>query len=147
MSINREAAASCRLDGETQSHPYIAVTLQPPPKELRPNGRYHWAAKAKAVKSYRNAAHGAALFAMSERMNAAPFHWPKANVYPTVYVKDRRGLKQDGDNVIASLKAAGDGLADAGVVANDRLFVWHAPVFAIDKANPRVELVIERIER
>ena len=49
---------------------------------------------------------------------------------------------RDGDNALASLKAAFDGLADAGVVDNDS-GITHLPVsFSIDLKRPRVELYV-----
>jgi len=54
--------------------------------------------------------------------------------------------RRDRDNCLAQLKAAFDGLADAGLVVDDSDFI-HMPVrLEFDKANPRVELHITRAE-
>ena len=59
------------------------------------------------------------------------------------FFKTRR--RRDRDNLLASLKAAFDGLADAGLVADDSGLI-HMPVEQyIDRADPRVELVVERV--
>ena len=79
------------------------ITLPWPPKELSPNtSGVHWAAKARAVKSYRLecwatfAAHRAQLRGRSSF--AFTFHPPSAR-------------RHDLDNCLASVKAAIDALA------------------------------------
>ena len=63
----------------------------------------------------------------------------------TAYHKTNR--TRDEDNFIASLKATLDGIADAGLVANDSTFRFVGPiVWKIDKKNPRVELMFESME-
>lgn len=134
----------------------VFITLPIPPLALRPNGRAHWAVKAKAAKIARKQGRNGALIAYANvvaffgmfnggcQVTGVP-SMKLARVFPTVYTKDRRA-KWDRDNLIASLKNYMDGIADAGVVANDRDFRWADPVFEIDKANPRVELVITSME-
>ena len=120
----------------------ITVTLSLPDRRLSPNytvgsfrGRM---GKANAIKKYRQAAHAAGIIAShGERLK-----WKEATVEATFYFKQDR--RRDGDNLQGSLKAAFDGLADAGVVSNDSGF-RHQPVKqAKDKANPRVEITITR---
>lgn len=124
----------------------LVVTVPIPPRELHPNGRPHWAKKARAAKVARRQGHDAArLIMFAERMrNWSPL-WDRAEISAVFYVKDRRGLKQDQDNAVASLKNYCDGIADAGVVVNDRCFVWKSPpvAFEADKiGRPRVEITI-----
>jgi len=66
-----------------------------------------------------------------------------ARVTARFFFRNRR--RRDRDNLLASLKPAFDGLADAGVVGNDSGMV-HMPVEQyVDRTNPRVELVVEAL--
>ncbi|MFN9114558.1 MAG: endodeoxyribonuclease RusA [Pseudomonadota bacterium] len=117
----------------------VRFTLPMPPKVLSPNARPHWAVKAKAAKAYR----------FSARM-AATAAWPvyapsldEADVVCVFRFKDRRN--RDRDNLLASMKAAFDGLADAGVVRNDSGF-RHEVRFGEPTDDPHVEIIIsERV--
>ena len=93
----------------------VTIVLPHPPLPLRPNSRTHWRKKAQAVKAYRLAARLAARTTLG--MDAPPC-WVKARV--KVIWRSRTLIHPDPDNIIASLKAAFDGLADAGIVENDR---------------------------
>ena len=70
-----------------------------------------------------------------------------SSIRATWYGRTRNVLRTDTDNLIASLKAHCDGLADAGIVANDRGFVWAAdPITrAVDKDNPKVVFEVEEL--
>jgi len=48
----------------------------------------------------------------------------------------------DPGNFMASLKATEDGIADAGIVENDRGLWPERPIFGTDKARPRIEITI-----
>jgi crossover junction endodeoxyribonuclease RusA len=119
--------------------PSRRIILPLPGKWLKPNttigtmnGRM---AKATATKKYREAACEAAR-------NADPNFGPlkAATVQCFFYHKD--GRSRDKDNLLASMKAAFDGLADAGWVTDDRDFT-HLPVKDNkDKDRPRVEIVV-----
>jgi crossover junction endodeoxyribonuclease RusA len=120
----------------------LLVTLPLPPSALSPNARVHWRKKADAVKEYRAAAKVAARLALWR--DVAP-RWDRATVQATFYLRRRRNL--DGDNALAWIKAGIDGLADAGVVANDSGFT-HLPVrVEIDRERPRVELLVTPLAR
>lgn len=93
----------------------VTIVLPHPPLPLRPNSRTHWRSKARAVKAYRALAKISATRSLA--MDAPPC-WAKARV--RVVWRCRTKIHPDPDNIIASLKAAFDGLADAGVVENDR---------------------------
>lgn len=113
----------------------IKITMPLPPQCLSPNWRGHWAKKAEVTKWMRG---GAMLLAQAE-MDKPP-RWIEATVQATFYHRDKR--RRDRDNALSSLKAVFDGLADAGVVANDS-GLTHLPVrFEVDKEHPRVELVV-----
>lgn len=118
----------------------IKITLPLPPRTLSPNGRCHWATKARAVKKYRSDAKVAALAAMNEA-GVNPPNWNAAKASVTFY--KRTAHKGDSDNLTASLKAGFDGIADAGVIANDAGLMPMPPTVSKDAANPRVEIVIE----
>lgn len=118
----------------------ITIVLPLPPRTLSPNGRSHWATKARAVKKYRGDAKVAALAAMNEAgMRCAPM-WERATAAITFY--KRTAHQSDLDNLIASLKAGLDGIADAGVIANDSGLTPLPPTVVKDAANPRVEIVV-----
>ena len=122
----------------------LTITVPIPDKALHPNSRVHWAQKAKATKLSRDRGHAAAVIGMVDVGMNGPRgpKWPAASVRATFYVKDKRGMSADIDGRISSLKATMDGIADAGVVVNDRVLTWRAVEHRIDKANPRVELTI-----
>jgi crossover junction endodeoxyribonuclease RusA len=114
----------------------ITISIPFPPRELRPNARVHWAVKARATKHYRTQAWAAALASC----NNSPPRWLKASVKVNAFFPTRK--QPDPDNLIASLKAAFDGIGDAGIVINDRGLWPLRPEFFTDKANPRIELTI-----
>lgn len=120
----------------------ITITLPLPHKNLSPNARCHWAAKAKAAKMARYDAKRATLRAIALLdLDGLPL-WKSATVQATFY--KRTSHVTDSDNALASLKNAFDGLADAGLIANDR-GLTHLPVkFAVDKNDPRVELTVTK---
>lgn len=117
----------------------IVVVLDIPPKELNPNSRSFWRVKRLAVKAYREHAKEESMIAayrsgMSESLREVQI---QAAFYRA------RSSSMDGDNALAMLKPAFDGLQDAGIIANDRQ-ITHLPVlFFKDAESPRVELRIE----
>lgn len=115
----------------------ITITIPLPPRELSPNARCHWRKKAAKTKQYRLFAWSAAL---AVTRNQTPPRWLKAKMNVAAYFPTRRF--PDPGNLMASLKAAEDGICDAGIVANDRGLWPERPVFAVDKANPRIEITI-----
>lgn len=140
----------------------VTVTLPLPPKALSLNARSrsHWP-RTNATKQYRRAAADAGTVARCQHAGPSePFPWRRATIQPVFYVRDRRGLARDGDGAAASLKPAIDGLQvdrsgvekgrivskpGAGIVENDHGVTLLPPVFEVDKAEPRVELVITPI--
>lgn len=90
------------------------VVLPWPPKECSPNGRLHWARKAKAARAYREACY---VLARQARLVAPDSERIALSI--EFYPPDRRA--RDDDNVIASFKAGRDGLADA-LGVDDRRF-------------------------
>ena len=120
----------------------LIVTLPLPSKALSPNGRAHWAKKARAVSDYRWWAKMACLSALREVGETSA--WDAAIIEPHFYF--RVAQRRDSDNLAACLKSACDGLADAGLVANDYTLRNAEPVVHIGAARPRVELWITKLE-
>jgi Holliday junction resolvase RusA-like endonuclease len=115
----------------------VVIVLPLPPRELSPNARPHWAAKARAVRRYRETAYLSSLAARPGR----PLH--AAKVTSRFFFRTRR--ERDRDNLLASLKPAFDGIADARVVTNDAGMI-HMPVEQhVDRRDPRVEIAVEAV--
>jgi len=115
------------------------ITMPIPPLALRPNGRPHWRVKAKATQLFRRLAYLKSNQAIGFRL---PPRWERATVQCDFYFKTVRHL--DPDNAIASMKAAFDGMADAGFVGNDRNLWPTRPTMSKDAKNPRVEITISQ---
>lgn len=113
----------------------LRFSLPLPPKVLSPNARCHWAVKSRAVKGYRFAAKAIA----SAARDASDTPFPEADVLCVFRFKDRR--RRDRDNLLASLKAAFDGIADAGIVADDSS-LRHEVQVGDPCHDPHVEIVI-----
>ena len=114
----------------------VSITLPVPPVALRPNARVHYHARGRAVKQYR----GLARVLARSAMTGTP-RWTAATVGATWYFPTQR--RRDRDNLLASLKAAFDGLVDAGLLADDS-GLQHLPHKTIVErgCEPRVVLTI-----
>lgn len=115
----------------------LRLILDLPPRELSPNARVHWARKAKAVKQYRTMAW---IVARNET-RAKRLEWNSAEVRAVFLLPDKR--RRDPDNLMASLKAAFDGIVDAHVLTDDRALIIYPPVLMVDRENPRVEIELK----
>lgn len=120
----------------------LVIVLPLPPKVLSPNARPRtWHAKNKATGRYRHAACLATQLANHPRRQwqhvtaQATFYWPAP-------------ARRDVLNAEASLKAAYDGIVDAGLIPDDSYEILrHLPAkFDIDPRRPRVEITITSIE-
>jgi crossover junction endodeoxyribonuclease RusA len=120
----------------------MTITIPLPPRVLHSNARPHWAAKARATKKYRGDCYLAAIDAIN-RQKPRGLPWTSATVKAVFYHRVKR--RRDLDGAGASLKAAMDGLQDAGLIANDSGLVPLPPELLIDKSSPRVELIIETL--
>lgn len=103
----------------------ITIRLDWPYEELSPNYRGHWRKVANAKHVYRTACKVLARAAMDCKTQY-PLQGPIEGhlLYITTAM---RGY--DTDNLIAWIKAGVDGIADAGIVANDKDIVsWSAEV-------------------
>lgn len=121
----------------------ITITLSLPPRQLSPNytvgSRGARMGKANMTKAYRQLACLRTKAAMGVCMRP---QWKTASAVVVWYAKDLR--RRDKDNCLASLKSAFDGIADAGLLADDS-GLTHLPLtIQKDKANPRVEITITR---
>jgi len=124
----------------------IRVILPIPHKSLHPNHR-SWSRggainKAKQTKKQRHTTRDQILDSMP-----GDLPWGRCEVLVTMYHKTRR--QRDSDNAMASLKSMYDGIQDAGVVPNDtpEYMTRREPVFAIDKNEPRTEVIIRRLDK
>ena len=118
----------------------VTITLPIPDRILSPNARPHWAAKAKRTKAPRWMAEQEA-----RAVRGADWPWPFARVSLMCYWPTLRFW--DDDNISGACKAYRDGVADAGLVTNDKRIRSGSVDHAKDKANPRVEMTFTREDK
>jgi crossover junction endodeoxyribonuclease RusA len=117
--------------------------LLPITKPLSLNERLHWAAKAKRTREIRQAV---ALLAKTK-----PYRIPRLDRC-TVQLewRPRTAHRRDGDNTSPTVKAAVDGLRDAGVLDDDDTSrVTHLPVVIlppVPREPARLWLVVRPLE-
>ena len=124
----------------------ITIVLELPSKYMLANrdaGNSRLAAmlRAKDVKKHRRAALLAASLRLHDLQAAAPI-WMAATIHAVFYFSTRR--RRDRDNLVASLKHYLDGLADAGLVENDRGFATPIVSEEIDSEVPRVQITVTK---
>ena len=112
------------------------VVLSWPPKELSPNARVHWSKKAKAAKKQRSDAH---LIALAAGWNRLQFPPGRLHLWIDFYPPTRRW--PDDDNMLARLKPARDGIADA-LGIDDKRFVSHPLVIQEARKGGEVRIRI-----
>ena len=132
---------TAQLDGDT-----FTIVLPFPSRQdshaLSPNGRVHWSKKSRAAKAMRSTAQ---MVTRSALVHRNP-QWERAEITYRFFWPDRRN--RDFDNFKTVMKPAVDGIVDAGLIADDNAknLRGSGNDFAeYDKANPRVEIVIERL--
>lgn len=109
------------------------IILPLPDVSLSPNSRAHFRVVAKHKKAQREAACAACEGLPKLRAS-------NAIEQTTFYHSSSR--RRDGDNLLASLKGAFDGLTDYGLIDDDAGLL-HMPIRKeVDKDNPRVEIDI-----
>lgn len=119
----------------------LTLQLPVPDRALSPNARVHWSVKGKAVSAARVAAAVEANRVLFERRPPMPPpRWEKARCHAVLFHKGKR--TPDPDNFVASLKPYLDGIADAGLMANDRNLWPERPEFRQVSKMPRVEITI-----
>ena len=124
----------------------IKVLLPIPHKVLRPNGRtFSYGYRAKLVKQHRLAAMYAAINELNEMEVCFDLGLPWRGA--TVSSQWAVCAKWDQDNAIASLKPYLDGLADAGIVSNDRDFTVLPPEMVVSrKMDTGIWITIQKCE-
>jgi hypothetical protein len=105
------------------------IEIPLPPKECSPNYRGHWRVQGRAKSGYRGVVSWEVSQILRELKNTSSYRFPvsKIRIDALFYLNQKQGdpfsesyyFPRDEDNAIASLKAAIDGLVDAGVIAND----------------------------
>ena len=114
-----------------------------PPRELSPNGRFHWARRAAQVKNYRNSV---GVMAGNARQLTG---WPapaKARMKLTFIF--RSATRRDPDNLLASFKSGIDGMVDGGVIIGDdseRLIIKPPEIVVSRRLESGVHIVVEAI--
>ena len=97
----------------------MELILPWPARDLHPNSRPHWAHKARAVKSARRAA---MLLAVGAGWKGAQLPAGRLHLWIDFFPPDKR--RRDDDGLLAAMKAARDGIADA-LGIDDSRFVSH----------------------
>ena len=121
----------------------VKIILPLPKGVLSPNfsvaSRRMMFAKAATIKAYRRKAMQAIE---AERIETMP--WGKVELEATFYFRTTR--ERDDDNAMGSLKAACDGIVDAGLVLKDDYehMKRMPPKFYKDSVYPRVEILIRQ---
>jgi len=115
-----------------RARPSHSVTLSYPPMELHPNTKAHRMAKARVAANYK--------FACSTITRATIGKLPVAvyAVYTEFWFRENRS--RDHDNLIASLKAGLDGVAE-GIDVDDSMFRIQTPTIVVDPEGKR-EVVV-----
>lgn len=112
------------------------LTLPWPPKELSPNARVHWSAKAKKAKAYR-----AACFLLTRQAGIkAPAG--RAVLVLEFVAPDRRA--RDDDNLVSAFKAGRDGIAEA-LGVDDRQFVTEFRMSADTHPGGQVRVTLREL--
>lgn len=88
----------------------VHILVSWPDKALSPNARVHWSTKARARRAQRDEA------GWTAKATFPKFSGP-VTIQCVFHPPDKR--KRDLDNLLASMKAAFDGIVDAGVIAGD----------------------------
>jgi hypothetical protein len=111
------------------------------------NSHCHWSVKLRSVRDQREASHALAAYEL-RRKGLPPPNWKIATVEATFHKPGNKAKYADGTNLNASLKAAIDGLQDAGVIENDSGIILLPPHQLIgDAADERkVTLVITKVQ-
>lgn len=118
----------------------IALSLPTPAMLRQVHAKGNWRARHSATHPARGAARLAALAALGRR--EAP-RWKRAKFRHYFYWGDAR--HRDPSNALAACKAIQDGIADAGVVENDRGVFPSIEAWEIDRESPRLVIVIEEM--
>lgn len=123
----------------------LEIEIPIPPRHTQPNARAHWRTKAKAAKLQRYDA-GMCAKTTLVLQKIPPPHWKEATIRAVFYRPGSNDRRADADNLVAWLKASVDGIADAGIIANDRDLTWLPVSQVLGRAadgNRKVLLIVE----
>lgn len=120
------------------------IEIPLPPKHCTPNSYCHWRTRGRAAKQYRREAWAACIEQRREPMVGLVRVRLTVNAGPTQEF-DKRYRPLDAQNLIASLKAAIDGIVDAGVLAGDskQYLCWGEVIFFTRKRQHQGRACIE----
>jgi len=114
----------------------MTIILPIPDPRLSPNGSHrHWSAKSKVKKKARELAK-LTVWSALQLSEAPTFTRYRLRFYHSV------ARRRDDDNAAASCKSYRDGIAEALGVDDSTLRMAEAPILAIDKENPRLEITL-----
>ena len=114
----------------------LHLVLPWPTKGLSPNARGHWAKTAKDKKRYREACAWTAKQQGAGKIDASKLHVALQFVPP-----DRR--HRDMDNMLASMKAGLDGLADVLGVDDSK---WTITICTADEIGGMVRVIVQEVQ-
>lgn len=77
---------------------------------------------------------------MFDHPECAPYPWPSATVQLTFH----SSMMRDRDNMLAKAKSLFDGLADAGLIGNDRMLTHEPPVAISGRKDPHVIVTVRQ---
>ena len=115
----------------------MTVTLGWPSPNLSPNARPHWAALARAKKAARREGY-IGSYEIGKIVGAKAVRIQVTFIPPNA-------IRRDADNMLASIKAHLDGIADA-IGIDDSRWTWAAPVIAKPEKPGRVVVTITPVE-
>lgn len=115
--------------------PAIELHLPWPDRRLHPNARVHWAKKGEAAREARHMAKLLTLEAGWHRLQ-----WPEGRLHLWLtFQPPNLSRRRDDDGLLASMKPARDGIADA-IGIDDHRFVSHP--FLSDETHPGGRVVV-----
>ena len=126
----------------------ITIRVGVPHPHLSPNFKArHWAVKGTKRKAQR---HDARWCCVETMARVWPRHdapkWTAARIDVRGYIARKRGNGWDRDNFVGALKGAVDGFKDAGLLLDDNGVQWGTVDIVYGESDPRVELVVTRID-
>lgn len=114
----------------------LAVDLPWPPKELNPNAHIHWKAKRRRRQAYRHACSWACVDQKVRKVDAE-------QIKATVIFSPPDARRRDVDNMLSSVKAAIDAVAEAVGIDDSNWSI--EPVRGIPCKGGNVRIVLEAI--
>lgn len=127
----------------TQQAVTVTIMLPHPPSSLSPNSRVHWRTKARDAQRLRRDAFCEVRHAIWEAGDVG-HPWPAATM--DIHWQFA-GRQPDDDNIVARLKSARDGIADACLVSDDALIrIGIVTLGRVARKDQCVIITLTRIE-